>query len=380
MRTRFWRSSFTMALPIVALYAIGHPAVYSLLGAHGELVESVRSAHLNTQDASRLEAGYYEGLLRVERFNSQLWDVYARNPVDVNQWGESGRTIRWTDDLRMKELRPNLRTELRNQPYSTNQWGMRDREYEQLPPPGTTRIALMGSSVVMGSGVSNGENFESLIEHRLNVQQLNAQQPTQYEILNFSVGGYGPLEQLIVLDQRVLTFEPRILWYVAHFSDTKRAIDHLIKAVRRGFTLPYEELDRIAQRAGIDATTPETVAQARIRPFGSELVSFVYRHIVAETRARGIAPIWIFVPSLGDRNSLEKPDALIRVAADAGFHVLDLSDVFAGFDRRVLKVSEADSHPNTEGHKLIAERLYRELRALDGEASLGLFASSVLPQ
>jgi hypothetical protein len=369
-----WRSAVVTGLSILALYLIGQPAVYARLGPGGELVESLRSPRLNTRDASQLEAGYYEGLLRVDRFNSQLWEVYMRNPVDVNEWGASARTIRWTDDLRMKELRPNLWSHHKDRPFSTNQWGMRDKEYEQAPSPGTLRIALMGSSVIMGSGVADGENFESLLETRLN--RTHTPEPhARYEILNFSVGGYGPLEQVVLLERRVFAFRPNAVFYMAHFSDTKRAINHLIKAVSRGSKLPYADLERIRREAGIDATTPETEAQRQVSPFGAQLVSFVYRRIAAESRARGIIPVWVFLPTLGDRTVAEEPDELIRMATAAGFHVLDLSDVYTALDKRRLRVSEADSHPNVEGHRVIAERMYRGLRELDIQTSLGLFAS-----
>jgi hypothetical protein len=371
---RFWRSAMVTALSISGLYAVGHPAVYSRLGDRGELIASVRSPGLNARDASQLEAGYYEGLLRVDRFNTQLWEVYMRNPLDVNDWGESGRTVRWTNDFKMKELRANLRTQLRDRPFSTNQWGMRDQDYQQAPPPGTLRIALMGSSVVMGSGVADGENFESLLESRLNSQHT-PRPYAHYEILNFSVGGYGPLEQVGSLDQRVLSFQPNVLLYVAHWSETQRAIKHLVRAVTGGVELPYPELRDIVRKSGIDSTTAATIAEARLQPFGAELIAFAYRHIAAQCRSRGITAVWIFLPVLRDSEINRESAGYARAAADAGFFRIDLADMFAGLDWSRLRVSDADYHPNRDGHQLIAERLYTSLMELDVQASFGLFGS-----
>jgi hypothetical protein len=370
----FWRPAVVTGLSILALAAVGERAVYSRVGVPDTVMASVTSPRLNAREASRLEAGYYEGLLRVDRFNSQLWEVYMRNPVDVNDWGESGRTVRWTTDFRMKELRPNLRTHLRDWPFTTNEWGMRDQPYSKVPAPGTRRIALLGSSVVMGSGVSDGENFESLIEARLNRE--HAPEPFQrYEILNFSVGGYGPLEQVGLVDQRLFAFEPTGLIFISHWSDTGRSITHLAKAVTRGIDVPYNELRRIADAAGIDRSVPQAVAEARLAPFGAELASFAYRHIASICRARGITPIWIYVPVLRDQAAADEPGDLARLAREAGFEVLDLSNVFDGLDRSRLKVSEADYHPNREGHMLIADRMYRELMELDARRSHGLFTT-----
>ncbi len=50
-----------------------------------------------------------------------------------------------------------------------------------------------------------------------------------------------------------------------------------------------------------------------------------------------------------------------RLAGDAGFIVLDLSNVYEGHDERDLTVAEWDRHPNAHGQRLIAEQLYLEL-------------------
>ena len=370
----FVRSVLLTSLSILALYALGQPAVYTRLGARGDIIESVRSPRLNARDASQLEVGYYEGLLRVDRFNSQLWEVYMRNPTDVDNWEGSGRTIRATNDFRIKELRPNLRTELRDRPFSTNQWGMRDRDYSLVPVAGTRRIALLGSSVVMGSGVADGENFESLIEERLDRERVS-ERSARYEILNFAVGGYGPLEQVAVLRDRVRRFEPHAVLFVAHWTDMQRAVRHFANVLNQQVVNDPELLD-MAKRAGVDSTTPPTEAEGRLRAFGPELVAFAYGRIAAESRARGVLPLWVFLPVLREKATIEEAQVFVELATDAQFHVLDLSSVFEGLDRARLRVSEADYHPNSDGHTVIAEELYRRLKAVDAAESLGLFPTA----
>lgn len=45
---------------------------------------------------------------------------------------------------------------------------MRDKEYTIEKPANTLRIALLGTSFEMGSGVENDMMFEKLLEDRLN--------------------------------------------------------------------------------------------------------------------------------------------------------------------------------------------------------------------
>ena len=52
--------------------------------------------------------------------------------------------------------------------FATNRWGMRDRDYDLAKSSGTFRIALLGSSNVMGWGVPQEDVFETILEARLN--------------------------------------------------------------------------------------------------------------------------------------------------------------------------------------------------------------------
>jgi hypothetical protein len=49
---------------------------------------------------------------------------------------------------------------------------------------------------------------------------------------------------------------------------------------------------------------------------------------------------------------------MLRIAAEAGFMVWDLSDVYKSQDPASIRVAEWDDHPNAKGHALVAARLY----------------------
>jgi hypothetical protein len=354
----FRQSPMVTGTMIFSVLVLGQPAVQQWLGPTGsQVVSNVRSDKLNARDGVKLEKSYYESLIRVERFNSQLWEVYTKNEAEVNEWGEVGRTVQFTGDFRLKELRPSLRTSLKDRTFSTNPWGLRDRDYEDVPPPATLRVALLGSSVVVGSGVGDGENFESVLEDRLNREHEPANYD-HYEILNFAVGGYGPLEQVVTFEKKVLGVRPDVVLYTAHDSDEERAVAHLAKAVYRRVTIPYEGLKAIAANAA--GSPSEDAAAARLRPHGREIVSWAYRHIAAQSAANGIRPMWMFLPA--PHRDRARIGYLKQAADEAGFQTFDFSDVFVGRDLGRLTVSEVDYHPNAEGHRVLADRLYEVLR------------------
>ena len=71
---------------------------------------------------------------------------------------------------------------------------------------------------------------------------------------------------------------------------------------------------------------------------------------------------FIFLPMIPEAPYPVDTSPDIELATNAGFAVLDLSDVYAGSDRNSLWVAEWDAHPNARGHRLIADRLYTLIR------------------
>jgi lysophospholipase L1-like esterase len=127
----------------------------------------------------------------------------------------------------------------------------------------------------------------------------------------------------------------------------------------------------VARRAGITAGMTKIEAERRLKPFGTELVAWTYRRIVETSRAHGVLPVWIFMPTLEDALNDAEVAQLASQAEEAGFIVLNLSDAYANQDPESLVVAYWDKHPNAAGHKLIAERLYQALS--ENRAEIPLF-------
>jgi hypothetical protein len=240
---------------------------------------------------------------------------------------------------------------------------MRDQDYARLPAPGTHRIALLGASTVMGWGVADAETFEALVEGRLNRERAGRPH-VRYEILNFGVPGYQPPQQLAVLD-RVLSFRPGVVLYMSTGSEPGGAIESLAKAVHARIPVPYDYLAEAARRAQIEPSTGETTALRRLEPFRWEILTWLYREIVQRCRAEGVVPAWVFVPQVpreADRRPWQQEiDNVRRIAEEAGFAIIDLRDVYDGHALHAVRIAEWDNHPNAQGHRHIADRLYRVL-------------------
>jgi hypothetical protein len=219
---------------------------------------------------------------------------------------------------------------------------------------------LLGASHTLASGVEQEAGFEAILERRLN-SNTTSQRADRYEILNFSAGGYVGIDQIDVLENKVLPFAPHAVFYVGHPNDAGRIVFRLARAAPDDVFLTDPFFSDITQRAGVDNQMPFRVRRQRLRPYGKEVWSWVHSRLVEICRKNGIRPVFILLPMIPrvpgpgqETNSTSD----VEIAARAGFVVLDLTGVYDQHERRELWVAEWDDHPNALGHRLIADRLY----------------------
>jgi len=377
------RPSFRAVAALAFLTVLAHPTVRT--AAPPSVATALASLHttgLNARDLAMQHRGYYEQL-----------DVRAQLDTAAGAHGRK-KDAAWQDlsqlgvlnerrDLMLRDLLPSRQTRWNGNAFSTNRWGMRDRDYAEQKPDGTLRIAILGPSHVMGNGVGDGETFEALAEEHLN-RQLPSGQYRRVEILNFGVDGYSLPQQLALLEDRVFRFQPDVV-IATHYEDNaqmtegfllKVADQHLavadpvlrqemadaglVDTGDRGLPIPYAWARSVARSVGIPARMPFGEARSRARRTAPVVLASSFARFAEMTRVRGIAPAVLALNVVIDDVPSEIP---LRDAIDrAGLPLFDLFDVFPEARRPGLRVAPWDDHPNAEGHRLVADRLALELK------------------
>jgi len=357
----FSRSRAITIIGLVALIVVSVESIATKIGPQvASYVHSLRSGKLSRLDIAKLEQGYYQNLLSVDRFNSQLWEVYTKKPanwLDV----EFANLKHFVGGFLNEELKPSFVSNTRYGAVTINRWGMRDQDYAKERSPESFRALLLGPSTVMGWGVSDDGTFEALVESRLNKEQAIAG-IKRFEILNMAVPAYQPPQQIPAVEKG-LGFSPDAIIFGATVRELTRSVNFLAEIARKGVEIPYPELRQIVQDAGVTKGMGETESEKALMQHKERILEVSYRHITALAAKQGATPIWIFIPQVRDGDWAEEtPDAL-RIARAAGFITIDMSDVFKGRKPEELKLAEWDNHPNALGHQLLADRLYTELMA-----------------
>jgi hypothetical protein len=290
-----------------------------------------------------------------------------------------GRRVReyeaYTNDLRLWENVPNFKGSMKGARFSTNQWGMRDQEYSLARPAYTYRIALVGGSMTVGAGVPVEQTMETLTEDRLNREGPGAPE-RQYEILNFSVGGYGIFQNVAVVDQKVFAFSPNAILVSVFSVEGRRTTNYLTKVIRNRIPIPYPYVERKLREAGVAPSMEESELRRRIGPIAEDLVRWSYVHIQEVGRQKGVPVIGVVLPEPIPKAGRDI-DQAVQLATASGLPLLDLRDVYQGYGVDSLKLEGRDPHWSVAGHRVIAERLFRALRSEDARTFKLGFGSRV---
>ena len=369
-----WRhASLLVPAVSIAMLIVGLPFVHERAGGTvARMVKKVQSSSMNRIDLDRQERGYYETLTRATQFGPSVAGVLPA--ADEGVLFRHSQAVRRTDDIRGYEIVPGAEIVFRGVTFRANRWGFRDREYEKTKPAGIYRVALLGSSHVMGWGVGNDQTFENLVEDRLNAE-LGAQGAQRYEILNFAVAGYALPQMLYVAQHIVPQFEPDAVIYVAHPREGIRLIKRLQILVTRmrGGVADYGYLASVLQKADAHGDLPPDEFELRLAPFRDDLLRWSYDSMAAAIRANGAVPVLALVPLTNETFEREELDQISRLAQESGAIVMVLPDPFSGHEPERITVSDSDKHPNALGHRLIADRFFAGL--MQNAEALGLWTS-----
>ncbi len=334
-------------------------------------VEVMGRSGLSEIDEDALTAGYYEALLdegQRSRANSRslLTALRAGEQAPPN-WVVLAKTeaARQVGGFLQYDLRPNTVIPFKGDSLRVNRWGLRDREYTLEKPPGTYRMALVGASYTMGTGVPMEQTYQALLERRL-ASWDPCPAIDAYEVLNFSVAGYRITQLMELAVERVPRFDPDVVIFVVN----RLAIDdnwskHLVTLVRQGEDLKYDFLREIAEKARLRRSDSPAKLMSKLAPYRAEVIAGTIATAKAAAEAHGATLVLLQLPATGASRSLNLAlPEIVRQLPDAeSIPVIDALDAFAGARPDDLWIATWDHHPNAMGHELLVDRIFAELQS-----------------
>ncbi len=336
--------------------------------------QNVCSQELNQADREATAASYYEGLINVglDSDRAALAERLMGTPSNWVSFHDIGATRYMYGDVLQFELREGLQRTAFGKPFTTNSIGLRDREYSVIKPEGTFRIAVLGSSIDMGWGVSDNETYENRLEDWLNTHAQKIGSSRRFEVLNFGMAAYSPVHRLEAYRRKASRLDIDLVLYSATMLDPRLTEIHVCGLLQdRADLTAYPYIRDAAARAGI------TLDDLRLAPDGSlanknvvkdkvdnqlwPVIDATLGALADDCRASRTPLFCILVPRAGGSDGPDDRgddvDRYVRLISHHGIPEVDLTSAFDDEDPEDVSVAPGDDHPNGRGHKLLFRAL-----------------------
>lgn len=341
----------------------------------GVLTSALRSLHKLTPNRlarDEQSTGYYDGLIDGKsRGRDELTLTLLGKPPEWAQFTDIQAARYRRGEVLQFELKPDIDSMVLGTRFTTNAHGMRDRPYSIEKPANVFRIALLGSSIDMGWGVSTADTYENRLEEWLNTQAARRGMTRRFEILNFAMAAYSPLHRLEVFTTKVLPFQPDAVIYSATRLDTRLLQIQLTGLLQDGTDLKYDHVKTFIRSCGIDqahlprdssgSLREKDLVKTLLEPHLLELDEATVRVLSERARSAGVPLIYLMIPraSEDDGPALRAADVarMHALAQGLGLPVLDVTDAFDHDDPGLVEIAPWDDHPNKRGH----ERLFHAM-------------------
>jgi lysophospholipase L1-like esterase len=248
-----------------------------------------------------------------------------------------------------------------------NSQGFRGRATSTTKPPGAFRIAVLGDSFTMGTGVRDRDTLPAQLEREL--QRL----VTGLEVLNFGVGGTDTVYQIHLLQRQVLKYKPDLVIVVMFLNDTVvdgnelfrdhrlilqrvRKYSFFLNALLGSIEKPFyhRRMLRLYQE-GFEATS------SRWRAVQNSLRGA--RDLCQQNNCKLLVTLYPVLFNLDDSYPFRSAhESVRRFCEGLNIPYVDLLAPFYGKDHTKLWVHETDHHPNEAAHFAAATQLGNFIR------------------
>jgi hypothetical protein len=374
------RAGMLQCIMLLVMTIVPWPADWDELRS---MIDSSRSPEFNRAEREAHAAGYYEGLIGgIEHREGTRGEQSLRllgKPDGWVRFQEADVVHYLEEDFLQFELKPQVERVLFGQPFVTNAHGMHSSPTTTEKPAAGFRVAFVGSSMDMGWGVKLQDTYIHRFQEWLNEhgRRLGLKPERSFEVLNFAVAAYSPLQRLDTVKRKVLGFDPDLVIYSATTLDLRLMEIHLCDLFRKRIDLKYDFLRDVVTLAGIcddDSRVDrdgellnKAGLKAKLRPYYWGLYDATLGAIAAECRSKGVPLLIVIIPRVGKADAPDtraEPVARLKaVAAHNGLTVLDLTSSFDDFDPSLLEIAAWDDHPNAKGHRRLFLALARAVVA-----------------
>jgi lysophospholipase L1-like esterase len=279
---------------------------------------------------------------------------------DLEMWKYAKQLKVISDDpLIGHEHRPNADAFLMGVRITTNDAGFRNGPVTPKKSPDSTRIMMLGDSVLLGWGTKQNETVSARLQEAWRTSGRNV------EVINTGVGNYNTIMEVEFFLTRGAQYKPDVVVLNYFINDAEPVPSHEASWIERtseAWVYYGSRLDIVARELEVGRHTDwrryyENLYDDDSNPGGWRAVKIWIKKLSAVCRAQNIHLLIVNYPELRSLKPYPFQDVNQRLAAlakEIGVPYLDLTDALKDENPADLWVTAPDPHPNGHAHALFA--------------------------
>jgi hypothetical protein len=169
-----------------------------------------------------------------------------------------------------------------------------------------------------------------------------------------------------VAAEKAPLFQPDVyLWTLTPLALGQSGGAHLGEVARQGIEPPYDFMREALKDAGVQRSDSYGMAQLKLAPYRLSLLREMLTRLKSQVTRQGATLAIVLLPvAESPRLTLRHFEGGRELVEGVGLPIVDLLDTWDPVpDIESVRSFWSDSHPNAAGHQLLADNLYRKLRA-----------------
>ena len=260
-----------------------------------------------------------------------------------------------------------------------NELGFRTQSRSFKKAPGVLRIVVCGTSLSMGAGLNEGDNYASQLENMLN-ESIG---PAKCEVINLSMPAYGIDDILSVIKRFGMMYNPDIVIIEGSGKAFGRPGLHSQQEFKGG---KIELLQMILKRPNAKLFFLEAIkrdffpylkylwtkADYKEFEFDKNSINNLESKLIEIKRILG--GVKIFIVAIRPMRFLEKnmdvPDEIVEFCRKQGLFLIDTFHEDYGLNAKEMVIYVGDRHPNKKAHAVYARTILKLIKpAVDDRES-----------
>jgi lysophospholipase L1-like esterase len=241
----------------------------------------------------------------------------------------------------------------------TNSQGFRDAEFNKSKPDDAFRIAFVGDSFTFGWGVNRSDIFVQIIEDRLQ----KSIKDKRVQVYNFAVPGYQPDNERNMIKHRVVEYNPDLVLIGFTMDEDINPVElnEKFREKKQNYvqSLKQKNLSEKQIRVRIERKHAKLITrQLRDENFEHswERIEKPYRGINNLSRKYDFK-VGVFYSDY--RRLSNQSEALEKLTKELGWNYIEPAMSQEEYNK--YWVSSKDAHINAQGHRRIADLIYKDV-------------------